>query len=70
MESWDALERLRVGGAILTLLRGERFVMKFLDLSHTIEENLALLRSLPKPQIEHFFDCEQSMAFTGELPPR
>lgn len=37
--------------------------MKFLDLSHTIEEKMTLFRSFPKPKIERFFDCEQSMAF-------
>ena len=37
--------------------------MKLLDLSHTIEENMTVLRSFPKPKIESFSDCEQSMAF-------
>jgi kynurenine formamidase len=37
--------------------------VKFLDLSHTIEGEMTLFRSFPKPKIERFFDCEQSMAF-------
>jgi arylformamidase len=37
--------------------------MKLLDLSHTIEENMTILRPFPKPRIESFFDCEEFMAF-------
>ena len=37
--------------------------MELLDLSHTIEENMTLLGSLPKPKIAPFFDCGQSTAF-------
>jgi kynurenine formamidase len=37
--------------------------MRLLDLSHTIEENMTVLKSFPKPRIEAFFDCEQFMAF-------